>query len=52
MVPEILSVVGNEKGLLTQIYNDLAKPGVSQVGAALGSVLGPEFKSEVRHSPI
>lgn len=40
MVPEILSVVGNEKGLLTQIYNDLAKPGVSQVGAALGSVLG------------
>ncbi|HCG8254163.1 TPA: DUF4393 domain-containing protein [Vibrio parahaemolyticus] len=40
MIPEVLSAVSSEKGLLTQIYTDLAKPGVSQVGAALGSVLG------------
>lgn len=40
MIPEVLSTISSEKGLLTQIYNDLARPGVSQVGAALGSVLG------------
>lgn len=30
----------NESGLLKEIYGDLAKPGVSQVGRALSTVLG------------
>lgn len=35
-----LGVIKSEKGLITQIYKDLARPGVSQVGKALGTVLG------------
>lgn len=35
-----LAKATSEEGLLTQIYGDLAKPGVSQVGKALSTVLG------------
>lgn len=43
MIPELLPTLANaikEEKLLTQIYGDLAKPGVSQVGKALSTVLG------------
>jgi hypothetical protein len=36
----ILAKAATEEKLLTQIYGDLAKPGVSQVGRALGTLLG------------
>ena len=35
-----LAKAAADQGLLTQIYGDLAKPGVSQVGKALSTVLG------------
>ena len=35
-----LAKAASEQGLLTQIYGDLAKPGVSQAGKALSTVLG------------
>lgn len=35
-----LTKAASEQGLLKEIYGDLAKPGVSQVGKALGVVLG------------
>jgi hypothetical protein len=36
----ILKEIAQVPGLLKQIYGDLAKPGVTQVGKALGSILG------------
>ncbi|OGP20065.1 MAG: hypothetical protein A2054_01330 [Deltaproteobacteria bacterium GWA2_55_10] len=36
----ILKEIAQAPGLLKELYGDLAKPGVSQVGKALGSVLG------------
>jgi hypothetical protein len=35
-----LAKAAADQGLLTQLYGDLAKPGVSQVGKALSTVLG------------
>lgn len=43
MGPEWIPAItkaATEQGLLTQVYGDLAKPGVSQVGKALSTVLG------------
>ena len=43
MVPEIiqsLASTASAKDLLVEVYGDLAKPGVSQVGKALGTVVG------------
>lgn len=40
MFNEVVSAIAGEKGLLKEIYGDLAKPGVTQVGKALETVLG------------
>lgn len=40
MLPEILKSVSDSSGLLKEIYGDLAKPGIHQVGKALETVLG------------
>jgi len=39
MLPAALNALDN-KGLLKEIYSDLAKPGVTQVGIALSTILG------------
>ena len=39
MLPTVLKAI-DDKGLLKEIYGDLAKPGVTQVGIALSTVLG------------
>lgn len=39
-LPAVLQSIGNTPGLLKEIYGDLAKPGVTQVGKALSTVLG------------
>lgn len=39
-LPSIVSAIQSTPGLLKEIYRDLAKPGVSQVGKALSTVLG------------
>lgn len=39
MLPAALTAI-DDKGLLKEIYGDLAKPGVTQVGIALSTVLG------------
>jgi len=39
-LPTILQSIGNTSGLLKEIYGDLAKPGVAQVGKALSTVFG------------
>jgi hypothetical protein len=36
----VLKEVAQVPGLLKEIYGDLAKPGVAQVGKALGNVVG------------
>ena len=43
MSPELLAalaIAATQRELLTQLYGDLAKPGVAQVGKALSTVLG------------
>ena len=35
-----LAIAATQRELLTQLYGDLAKPGVAQVGKALSTVLG------------
>jgi hypothetical protein len=39
MLPTVLKAM-DDKGLLKEIYGDLAKPGVTQVGIALSAILG------------
>ena len=40
VIPELVSAITKEKGLLTEIYHDMGKPGVSQVGNAIGTICG------------
>lgn len=40
MIHEIIEAISGENGLLKEVYGDLAKPGVKQVGQALETVLG------------
>ncbi|ELV8623290.1 DUF4393 domain-containing protein [Vibrio vulnificus] len=40
MINEIVEAISGENGLLKEVYGDLAKPGVKQVGKALETVLG------------
>ena len=39
LIPKIASTLGSEN-LLREIYSDLARPGVAQVGKAIGGILG------------
>jgi hypothetical protein len=40
MVIELIKEIAQTPGLLKEVYGDLAKPGVEQVGKALGTVIG------------
>ncbi|MGJ8536794.1 MAG: DUF4393 domain-containing protein [Parasphingopyxis sp.] len=39
-LPAIISALSSDKGFLTLVYKDLAQPGVTQVGKALGTIIG------------
>jgi hypothetical protein len=40
MLNEVVAAIAGDKGLLKEVYGDLAKPGVTQVGLALETILG------------
>jgi hypothetical protein len=40
MVMEVIKEIAHIPGVLKEVYGDLAKPGVEQVGKALGTVIG------------
>jgi hypothetical protein len=40
MLNEIVATITGDKGLLKEVYGDLAKPGITQVGLALETILG------------
>ena len=40
MAMELIKEITQIPGLLKEVYGDLAKPGVEQVGKALGTVIG------------
>jgi hypothetical protein len=40
MLPMIVKSIASVPELMKEIYSDLAKPGVSQVGKNLGCILG------------
>jgi hypothetical protein len=40
MIPELIKEIITTPGLIKELYGDLAKPGVQQVGSAIGGILG------------